>query len=92
MNGDVSEDRSNINNILPMSPSVSSYMQTPFGSPPPHPTSSGPSIPGHESRNMALRLLRRCLGGDDRASVSRVLTLDMEVAWIDDTSIVVQTL
>lgn len=42
--------------------------------------------------NMALRLLRRALGGDDRDSVSRVLTLDMEVAWIDDTSIVVQTL
>ncbi|KAG6856737.1 hypothetical protein H0H87_001337 [Tephrocybe sp. NHM501043] len=42
--------------------------------------------------NMALRLLRRALGGDDRYSVSRVLTLDMEVAWIDDTAIVVQTL
>ncbi|KAJ3761873.1 phosphatase 2C-like domain-containing protein [Lentinula raphanica] len=51
-----------------------------------------PSTPGYESRNMALRLLRRALGGDDRASVSRVLTLDMDVAWIDDTSIVVQTL
>ncbi|KAF8061727.1 phosphatase 2C-like domain-containing protein [Lyophyllum atratum] len=42
--------------------------------------------------NMALRLLRRALGGDDRYSVSRVLTLDMDVAWIDDTAIVVQTL
>ncbi|KAG5642323.1 hypothetical protein DXG03_002998 [Asterophora parasitica] len=41
--------------------------------------------------NMALRLLRRALG-DDRYSVSRVLTLDMDVAWIDDTAIVVQTL
>lgn len=41
--------------------------------------------------NMALRLLRRALGGD-RYSVSRVLTLDMDVAWIDDTAIVVQTL
>ncbi|KIK71005.1 hypothetical protein GYMLUDRAFT_33110 [Collybiopsis luxurians FD-317 M1] len=82
-------DRSNINNILPMSPSVSSNPHSPFGSP----ASSGPSTPGYESRNMALRLLRRALGGDDRASVSRVLTLDMpEYAWIDDTSIVVQTL
>ncbi|KAF8894823.1 phosphatase 2C-like domain-containing protein [Infundibulicybe gibba] len=43
-------------------------------------------------RNMALRLLRRAVGGEDRYSVSRVLTLDMDVAWIDDTSIVVQTL
>jgi pyruvate dehydrogenase phosphatase len=43
------------------------------------------------SDNMALRLLRRSLGGD-RYSVSRVLTLDMDVAWIDDTAIVVQTL
>ena len=43
------------------------------------------------SHNMALRLLRRALGGD-RYSVSRVLTLDMDVAWIDDTAIVVQTL
>jgi pyruvate dehydrogenase phosphatase len=43
------------------------------------------------SDNMALRLLRRALGGD-RYSVSRVLTLDMDVAWIDDTAIVVQTL
>lgn len=44
--------------------------------------------------NMALKLLHRALGGDDRDrySVSRVLTLDMEFAWIDDTSIVVQTL
>ncbi|RDB19349.1 [Pyruvate dehydrogenase [acetyl-transferring]]-phosphatase 1, mitochondrial [Hypsizygus marmoreus] len=42
--------------------------------------------------NMALRLLRRALGGEDRYSVSRVLTLDMDVAWIDDTAIVVQTL
>jgi pyruvate dehydrogenase phosphatase len=80
-------DRTNINNILPISPSVSSYPQSPFGSP-----TSGPSIPGHESRNMALRLLRHALGGDDRVRVSRVLTLDMEAAWVDDTTIIVQTL
>ncbi|TFK34914.1 phosphatase 2C-like domain-containing protein [Crucibulum laeve] len=48
--------------------------------------------PGSKSDNMALGLLRRAVGGDDRFSVSRVLTLDMDVAWIDDTSIVVQTL
>ncbi|KAJ7272931.1 phosphatase 2C-like domain-containing protein [Mycena rebaudengoi] len=47
------------------------------------------SIPGN---NMATRLLRAAIGGEDRASVSRVLTLDMEGAWIDDTAIVVQTL
>ena len=47
--------------------------------------------PETASDNMALRLLRRSLGGD-RYSVSRVLTLDMDVAWIDDTAIVVQTL
>lgn len=41
---------------------------------------------------MALRLLRRMLGGEDRYSVSRVLTLDMDEAWIDDTAIIVQTL
>jgi pyruvate dehydrogenase phosphatase len=45
-----------------------------------------------KANNMALRLLRRALGGEDCFSVSRVLTLDMDVAWIDDTAIVVQTL
>jgi pyruvate dehydrogenase phosphatase len=44
------------------------------------------------STNMALRLLREALGGDDCFSVSRVLTLDMDVAWIDDTAIIVQDL
>ncbi|KAJ4486156.1 phosphatase 2C-like domain-containing protein [Lentinula aciculospora] len=86
--GGSSIDRSNINNILPMSPAVASFSQSPLSSSP----TSSPSTPGYESRNMALRLLRRALGGDDRASVSRVLTLDMDIAWIDDTSIVVQTL
>ncbi|KAJ3836276.1 phosphatase 2C-like domain-containing protein [Lentinula raphanica] len=81
-------DRSNINNILPMSPITSSFSHPSMSTSP----TSLPSTPGYESRNMALRLLRRALGGDDRPSVSRVLTLDMDVAWIDDTSIVVQTL
>ncbi|KAF9036833.1 phosphatase 2C-like domain-containing protein [Panaeolus papilionaceus] len=48
--------------------------------------------PWSRQDNMALRLLRRAVGGDDRFGVSKVLTLDMEAAWIDDTSIVVQTL
>lgn len=42
------------------------------------------------SGNMALRLLRRSVG-DDRFSVSKVLTLDMDEAWIDDTAVVVVT-
>ncbi|KAF9551260.1 protein serine/threonine phosphatase 2C, partial [Agrocybe pediades] len=50
------------------------------------------SEPGSRQDNMALRLLRRAIGGEDRFGVSRVLTLDMDVAWIDDTSIVVQTI
>ena len=48
--------------------------------------------PWSQQDNMALRLLRRIVGGDDRFGVSRVLTLEMDGAWIDDTSIVVQTL
>lgn len=48
--------------------------------------------PWSQQDNMALRLLRRTLGGEDRFGVSRVLTLEMDGSWIDDTSIVVQTL
>ncbi|KAJ7585675.1 phosphatase 2C-like domain-containing protein [Mycena floridula] len=69
--------------VLPSSPTVMS----PLSSSP-----MSPTVPGTESSNMALRLLRRALGGEDRFSVSRVLTLDMDGAWIDDTSIVVQTI
>lgn len=43
------------------------------------------------SGNMALRLLRRTIG-DDRFAVSKVLTLDMDEAWIDDTALVVATI
>lgn len=88
MSKDEAADRYNIKNTLPVSPTCYPQLPFQFGSPP----TAGPAMPGHESRNLALRLLRRALGGDDRASVSKVLTLDMEVAWIDDTSIVVQTL
>jgi pyruvate dehydrogenase phosphatase len=42
--------------------------------------------------NLAVRLLRRAIGGEDRRKVSAVLTLDTDIPWIDDTSIVVQTL
>lgn len=45
-----------------------------------------------KSGNMALRLLWQAIGGEDSDSVSRVLTLEMDTSWIDDTSIVVQTL
>lgn len=55
------------------------------------PSSVTDAPPGSRQDNMALRLLRRAVGGEDRFSVSRVLTLDMDYAWIDDTSIVVQT-
>ena len=44
-----------------------------------------------QSSNMALRMLWHALG-EDNDSVSRVLTLDMEASWIDDTSIIVQVL
>jgi len=42
--------------------------------------------------NLALKLLRHSIGGEDVKSVSKVLTLDMNTPWIDDTTIVIQTL
>lgn len=45
----------------------------------------------HETDNMALKLLWQGLGGD-LVGVSKVLTLDMDVPWLDDVSIVVQSL
>lgn len=44
--------------------------------------------------NMAMRLLRRALGGEERSNdrVSKVLTVDMDVSWVDDTAIVVLSL
>ncbi|KJA21094.1 hypothetical protein HYPSUDRAFT_141358 [Hypholoma sublateritium FD-334 SS-4] len=51
------------------------------------------SAPGSRADNMALRLLRLALGGDDRFGVSRLLTLDLpNDSWIDDTSIVIRTI
>ncbi|KAJ7042054.1 phosphatase 2C-like domain-containing protein [Mycena alexandri] len=49
-----------------------------------------PSAPAQG--NLASRLLRQALGGEDRAGVSCMLTLDMDEPWVDDTAIVVQTL
>ncbi|KZT24007.1 protein serine/threonine phosphatase 2C [Neolentinus lepideus HHB14362 ss-1] len=42
--------------------------------------------------NLALRLLRYVIGDRCTRKVSKVLTLDMDSPWIDDTSIIVQTL
>ncbi|KAI0034976.1 protein serine/threonine phosphatase 2C [Vararia minispora EC-137] len=42
--------------------------------------------------NLALRLLRDALGGDDTVQMSQMLTLDMSDPWMDDTTIVVQVL
>ena len=47
---------------------------------------------GVKSGNMALQLLWQALGGVDSDSVSRVLTLDMDSSWVDDTAILVQNL
>ena len=44
-----------------------------------------------EADNMALKLLWQGLGGD-LVGVSKVLTLDLDVPWLDDISIVVQSL
>lgn len=45
-----------------------------------------------DTANLAAKLLRHAIGGDDVTSVSRVMTLDMNSPWIDDTTILVQTL
>ncbi len=45
-----------------------------------------------KAENLALRLLRRALGGEDLLSISQMVTLDMDTPWMDDTTIVVQAL
>jgi pyruvate dehydrogenase phosphatase len=45
-----------------------------------------------EGENLALRLLRRALGGEDLMSISQMITLDMDTPWMDDTTIIVQEL
>lgn len=42
--------------------------------------------------NLALRLLRDAIGGEDATIVSRNITVEMEERWMDDTTIVVQRL
>lgn len=41
--------------------------------------------------NLALTLLRDCIGGDDVSLVSRNLTVEMEERWMDDITIIVQS-
>jgi pyruvate dehydrogenase phosphatase len=52
------------------------------------------SAPGkeRERENLALRLLRRALGGEDLVAISQMITLDMDTPWMDDTTIIVQAL
>ncbi|KAH9034047.1 protein serine/threonine phosphatase 2C [Lactarius deliciosus] len=45
-----------------------------------------------KGENLALRLLRRALGGEDLMSISQMVTLDMDTPWMDDTTIIVQAL
>jgi pyruvate dehydrogenase phosphatase len=45
-----------------------------------------------EHENLALRLLRYALGGEDLVSISQMITLDMDTPWMDDTTIIVQAL
>ncbi|KAI0303292.1 phosphatase 2C-like domain-containing protein [Multifurca ochricompacta] len=47
---------------------------------------------GAGAANLALRLLRHALGGEDLMSISQMITLDMETPWMDDTTIIVQAL
>ena len=47
---------------------------------------------GAGKENLALRLLRHALGGEDLMSISQMITLDMETPWMDDTTIIVQAL
>ena len=43
-----------------------------------------------DDKNLALALLRNCIGGEDRNLLSRNLTVEMEERWMDDITIVVQ--
>ena len=54
--------------------------------------SATPEAPCAKGENLALRLLRRALGGDDLMSISQMVTLDMDTPWMDDTTIIVQAL
>lgn len=41
--------------------------------------------------NLALALLRDCIGGDDVSLVSRNMTVEMEERWMDDITVIVQS-
>ncbi|RDB25034.1 Protein phosphatase 2C C10F6.17c [Hypsizygus marmoreus] len=45
-----------------------------------------------DNPNRALSLLREALGGEDADKVSRMMTVEMDFRWMDDTTIVVQRL
>jgi pyruvate dehydrogenase phosphatase len=45
-----------------------------------------------KGENLALRLLRHALGGEDLMNISQMITLDMDTPWMDDTTIIVQAL
>ncbi|KAH9170805.1 protein serine/threonine phosphatase 2C [Lactarius sanguifluus] len=49
-------------------------------------------VASSKGENIALRLLRRALGGEDLMSISQMVTLDMDTPWMDDTTIIVQAL
>jgi pyruvate dehydrogenase phosphatase len=57
-----------------------------------HVTSEGRLLSDNREDNLALRLLWLAAGAEDDRAVSKVLTLDTDTAWMDDTAIVVQTL
>lgn len=42
--------------------------------------------------NIALRVLRDALGGDNAREVSKYLTVEMDEKWIDDVTVIVQRL
>jgi len=48
----------------------------------------GKEYPG-ESQNLALKLLREGLGGKDEDKISRMITVEMNWRWMDDTTILV---
>lgn len=51
----------------------------------------GKEYPG-ENQNLALKLLRQGLGGEDEDRVSRMITVEMTWKWMDDTTILVARL
>ena len=48
----------------------------------------GKGYPG-ANQNLALKLLREGLGGEDEDKVSRMMTVEMSWRWMDDTTILV---